>query len=642
MQTVQPVSDSIRILHVDDDKNQLAMMRELLRTFDPDMELDSVLNPLEVLEKIRNNWYDCLVIDFQMPQMNGIDLSIKIRKENAVPIILYTGKGSEEVAEMAFAVGINDYFRKEINHQHYQVLAKKIRHVVEKQRMEQIYTSVVKVARDSIIIAVGEKLVFANHAFVELIGASSVKEVFGIGLNLITNVEKKRLQEARSSLINGEKTYIITESEIKRKDGKRIPVEINLSLTEYMGEKAFLYFLRDITKQIVYENEIKNSEVRYRTLLELAPDGIITINLRGNVTWINPAYTSITGFTEEEIVGKKIWSIEAVRAPDIKTFLRLFYDQVRGKKIPPIESQWVSKDGKLGWAEGRASLIKIDQKKTEVLLILRDITERKKMEEDLKKYSMEMEHLAGERAQKLLDSEKMIAAGAIASTVAHDLRGPLGAIRNAVYIMNTKPETSAEMRQIINKAVDNAVQMLNDIQGKTANESIQVEDIDIVSFIESVIKETPIPSRITMKTDLRESTVIFDRLKIRRVIENLIRNAVDAMPEKGNLQISNKIEANKVVIEVKDTGVGIPDDVLKGLFKPFYTTKEKGTGLGLYYCRKTLESHGGTIEVKSKVGSGTTFILSIPMLWGGKDEHFASEIPLQIEPQLYSLNSNNM
>ncbi len=609
------------------------MMRELLRTFDPDMELDSVSNPLIVPEKIRNNWYDCLVIDFQMPEMNGIDLSMKIRKENPVPIILYTGKGSEEVAEMAFSVGINDYFRKEINHQHYQVLAKKIRHVVEKQRMEQIYTSVVKEARDSILIAVGEKLVFANQAFVELIGASSIKDVLGMSLNQITNVGKKWLQDEMASLIHGEKIYIITESEIKRKDGKKIPVELNLSLTDYMGERAFLCFLRDITKQIVFENKIKNSEVRYRTLLELAPDGIITINLRGNVTWINPAYTSITGFTEEEIVGKKIWSIEAVRAPDIKMFLRLFFDQVRGKSIPPIESQWVSKDGKLGWAEGRASLIKIDNKKTEVLLILRDITVRKKMEKDLKKYSMEMEHLAGERAQKLLDSEKMIAAGAVASTVAHDLRGPLGAIRNAVYMMDNHPEKSADMRQIINKAVDNAVQMLNDIQGKTVNERIQVEDIDIVAFIESVIKETPIPSRITVKTDLKEATVIFDRLKIRRVIENLIRNAVDAMPEKGNLHISNKIGADKVVIEVQDTGMGIPDDVLKGLFKPFYTTKVNGTGLGLYYCRKTLEAHGGSIEVKSKVGTGTTFILSTPMLYGGKDEHFASEIPLQIEPQ---------
>ena len=638
MNLIQSSSDLIRILHVDDDENQLIMMRELLRIFDPHMEFDSVSNPLEVPEKLRNKWYDCLVIDYQMPKMTGIELSMKIRKENKIPIILYTGKGSEEVAEMAFSVGINDYFRKEVNSQHIQVLAKKIRDVVDKQRMEQIYTSVVKEARNSIVIAVGDKIVFANQAFVELTGASSVKDVLSKNLNQIIIVEKKLLQDERAGLKQGEKTYTITESEIKRKDGKRIPVEINLSIIEYLGEKAFLFFLRDITKQKTFETEIKNSEVRYRTLLELAPDGIITINLRGNVTWINPAYTSITGFAEEDIVGKKIWSIEAVRAPDIKTFLRLFYDQVKGKSIPPVESQWVSKDGKLGWAEGRASLIKIDNKKTEVLLILRDITIRKKMEKDLKAYSMEMEHLAAERAHKLLDSEKMIAAGAIASTVAHDLRGPLSAIRNAVYIFDKDPEKSTEMKQIINKAVDNAVQMLNDIQEKTATESLQVEDINVVAFIESVINETPIPSRITVKTDLREATVSFDRLKIRRVIENLIRNAVDAMPEKGNLYISNKIDADKVVIEVKDTGEGIPDDVLKGLFKPFHTTKVTGTGLGLYYCRNTLEAHEGSIEVKSKVGSGTTVILSIPMKYVGTDELIATVISHQVEPPLSTLN----
>lgn len=643
MKLFQRSSDLIRVLHVDDDESQLIMMRELLQIFDPGIELDSVSDPLEVPEKLRNNWYDCLVIDFQMPEMTGIDLTMKIRKENTIPIILYTGKGSEEVAEKAFSVGINDYFRKEITPQHYQVLAKRIRDVVDKQRMEQVYTSVVKEARDAIVIVVGEKLVFANQAFVELIGASSVQDVLGMnGLNLITSVEKKLLRDEMASLIQGEKTYIIAELEIKRKDGKRIPVEINTSVIEYLGEKAFLCFFRDITDRKALEAGIKKSEVRYRSLLELAPDGIITISLNGDVTWINSAYSLITGFAEEEVVGKKVWSIGPVRATDIKMYFGLFFDLLRGKSNPPIEFQWVRKDGEIGWGEGRASLLKIDNKMTEVLLILRDITARKEMEEDLLKYSKDMEHLAEERAQKLLDSEKMVAVGAIASTIAHDLRGPLSVIRNAVYLMDATPERSSEMKQIIIEAVDNAAQMLNDIRGKTADDILHIEDVDIAAFIESVVKETPIPSRITVRTDLREATVSLDKLRIRRVLENLIRNAVDAMPDKGKLQISNKIDIDKVVIEVKDTGVGIPDDVLKGLFKPFNTTKVAGMGLGLYSCRKTLVAHEGAIEVKSKVGSGTTFILNIPMKKVQDNELAATVIAPQLESHQITLNSNNL
>jgi signal transduction histidine kinase len=312
-------------------------------------------------------------------------------------------------------------------------------------------------------------------------------------------------------------------------------------------------------------------------------------------------------------VGKKAWSLKTLRTADMGMFLHLFIDLLGDKPVPPVEFQWVSKDGNLGWGEGRASLIKIDSKKTEVLLSVRDITERKQMEKDLRGYSKNMERLAEERAIKLLESEKLVVAGTIASTVAHDLRGPLNTIMNAVYLMDTKPEKSDEMKAIILKAVENASKMLNEVRSKTASEMLTFEELDVATFIELIIKETPIPQRIEVKTNLEHQMVKVDRLKIRRVIENLIRNAVEAMPKKGSLQISNRVEGEKLVIEVRDSGVGIPKERINSLFKPFNTTKENGTGLGLHYCKKTMEDHGGDIEVKSEVGSGTTIILKIPM-----------------------------
>jgi signal transduction histidine kinase len=197
--------------------------------------------------------------------------------------------------------------------------------------------------------------------------------------------------------------------------------------------------------------------------------------------------------------------------------------------------------------------------------------------------------------------------------VAHDLRGPLNTIMNAVYLMDTKPEKSDEMKAIILKAVENASKMLNEVRSKTASEMLTFEELDVATFIELIIKETPIPQRIEVKTNLEHQMVKVDRLKIRRVIENLIRNAVEAMPKKGSLQISNRVKGEKLVIEVRDSGVGIPKERINSLFKPFNTTKENGTGLGLHYCKKTMEDHGGDIEVKSEVGSGTTIILKIPM-----------------------------
>jgi signal transduction histidine kinase len=212
-----------------------------------------------------------------------------------------------------------------------------------------------------------------------------------------------------------------------------------------------------------------------------------------------------------------------------------------------------------------------------------------------------------------MESERMVFAGAIASTVAHDLKGPLNTILNAVYLMDAKPEKAAQMKEIIVNAVDNASKMLEEARGRTTSRGLSLEELDIASFIESIVEETPIDRRIELKTDLQHFSIEIDRLRMRRAIENLIRNAIDAMPSKGTLLLTSRKEGEKGVIEVKDTGTGIPNEMLGKLFTPFNTTKEKGTGLGLHYCKNTLEEHGGSIEVNSKAGSGTTFILRIPL-----------------------------
>ena len=607
-------NNRIRVLHVDDDESQLEMTKLFLEQLDDGFQIKSEQSPNAALRELEDGKFDCVVLDFKMPEMNGIELTRIIRKESDIPIILYTGQGSEEVAEEAFSVGINDYIRKELSPSHYQLLAKRILDIVEKRRIEQVYSNVVKYAKDAISIVVGEKIVFVNEAFLKLVGVSSEKDLLNHSIiNFITGNEKKTIQEDMASLLRGEVAYNITEREIKRKDRKKIAVEIKSSVIDYKGERALLFFLRDVTDRKALEDEIKESEIKYRSLVELSPDGIITIDLRGNVTWVNEAYSSITGYKIEEVVNKKVWALKTVRPSDIGVFLGMFIKLIRGHEVPPSEFQWLTKDGTHGWGEGRASLIKIDGKKTEVLLSLRDITQRKQMEDDLKKFSRDMGRLAEERAQKLLESEKIVVAGAIASTVAHDLKGPLNTILNAVFLMDVKPEKAAEMREIIVNAVGNASKMLDEARGKTAPGALKFEDVEVATYINLILKETLIPIHIEVKTDLEPVTVEIDKLRIRRVIENLIRNAIDAMPSQGSLLISCCKEGDKAVIKVKDSGVGIPKEMTNKLFKPFQTTKVNGTGLGLHYCKNTMDEHGGDIEVNSKVGSGTTFILRIPM-----------------------------
>ncbi|MCW4048806.1 MAG: response regulator [Candidatus Bathyarchaeota archaeon] len=123
----------IRILHIDDDADTLLFAKRVLEKIDSGMHVETIQDPLEVETRLRTGNFDCIVSDFVMPKLNGIELAKRIREKSDIPFILYTGQGSEEVAEEAFKVGVNDYVRKEVSASHFQVLAKRIRSAVERK-----------------------------------------------------------------------------------------------------------------------------------------------------------------------------------------------------------------------------------------------------------------------------------------------------------------------------------------------------------------------------------------------------------------------------------------------------------------------------------------------------------------------------
>ncbi len=123
--------DSIRVLHVDDEETQIEFAKTFIEFSDSAIHMESVTSPQEALDRLQDESFDCIVSDYQMSGMDGIELAGKIRETSDIPIIIYTGRGSEEVAEAAFTVGVNDYLRKETNPSHYHVLARRIRTAVE-------------------------------------------------------------------------------------------------------------------------------------------------------------------------------------------------------------------------------------------------------------------------------------------------------------------------------------------------------------------------------------------------------------------------------------------------------------------------------------------------------------------------------
>ncbi len=599
-------SKPIKVLHVDDDEWQLNMLKELIQTFDNQIEVNSINDSLKVTEVLRSNDYDCIITDFQMPNMNGIDLAKEIRKESSIPIIIYTGQGSEEVAEKAFAVGINDYFRKEVIPQHYQVIAKRIRNIVEKQRIENVYSHIVKDAKDSIAILVDGKVAFVNDALLNLLEASSDGKILGkTGIDLLFGIDKREAEQAVKSLLDGTQNQLDFDLEIKKSNGKLLPVVINASVIDFLGEKGILCFLRDITERKAFETKIKKSEIKFRTLVELAPDGIMTVTRNGDITWINEEFSRITGYSAQEIVGKKVWSIKTIRALDIPKFVRVFYDLLRGGSIPTVEFQWIHKEGKTGWGEGRASAVKIENEMTEILLFVRDITERKKLETDIKKYSSNVELLEKENTMTILESEKILDEDAFKHSIINELKGTLNTIVNAIYLMDAKPEKCEEMKHTILDAVENASTLMSQVHETATPERLDLEEVDIANLIDIIVSTILVPSDIDVHLALEKQIIRIDRGKMGHALINILTNAVEMLPSKGLLKISTTNEGDHLVIEIKNSGIGIP--------LSSKTSQTSSDHPELASSRKIIKAHGGDLEIVSELGIGTTMKIILPL-----------------------------
>ena len=223
-----------------------------------------------------------------------------------------------------------------------------------------------------------------------------------------------------------------------------------------------------------------------------------------------------------------------------------------------------------------------------------------------------LEAVVEERTRDLLEAEKMAALGKVVSMVSHDLRGPLQKIRNLAYLLEHEPHRSDEYLKMINDSVLFSIDILDDLREHTRDEPLTLIDVEVSRLLEQVISDSVIPENVEVQLTAPPHQVSIDYNKMRRVLWNLVKNACEAMPDGGVLKMEAKGSSSGLIIDVSDTGAGVPEDFQDKLFMAFNTTKGKGIGLGLAYSKRTVEQHGGTIGVETEVGIGTTFRIHLP------------------------------
>ena len=220
--------------------------------------------------------------------------------------------------------------------------------------------------------------------------------------------------------------------------------------------------------------------------------------------------------------------------------------------------------------------------------------------------------------QDLIKSEKFATIGRLASSVAHELRNPLAAIKNISYFLSKmgaySDNKSKQMVNMLSSEVLRANKIITDLLDYSRTKKLNKLSVDIVAFVNKVIPAVPVPSNILITKNLEKFDVIMDPDKITQVLINLITNARDAMPpEGGEINISTKKSGNMCQIFIKDNACGMSEETLSHLFEPLFTTKLKGIGLGLPIVKEIIDAHQGKVTVTSTKNVGTTFKIEIPL-----------------------------
>lgn len=390
------------------------------------------------------------------------------------------------------------------------------------------------------------------------------------------------------------------ETRVRTKSGEIRDVITSIEKIRLANEEAMLSAVIDITDRKRDQEQLAHSERKYRTLFEAAADAIVLVDARGSVLDVNPAGLAIVGKNRDEVLGKNFRELmPASEIPRIEEHLQALPENRATEE--PFETYVEAPDGRRSSVQIRTRVIRGDGAEPFLQVIARDITEQKEFQ------------------RRLVEHERLASMGQVAAYVAHEINTPLANI-GLLTATATRKTTDAEMLEKLEKIHDQnrlAASIVKDLLTWTRSENVTLVECDLRTVIEASLEQMG-PYRkeeVSLVTDLGEYSLFayVDPLRMQQVLVNLVKNALQATTS-GSVTVRLEERAQAFAISVSDTGTGMPKEVLDHLFQPFFTTKKRmeGTGLGLAFSKSVVSAHGGTIEVASQEGQGSTFAVLLP------------------------------
>lgn len=393
-------------------------------------------------------------------------------------------------------------------------------------------------------------------------------------------------------------THYDKEGNLRYKEITMYPVKDDNGHAIYAIE-----ILRDVTKGMFLQQEIKESEEKFRGIVETATDAIVAIDHNHKIILFNKAAEEIFGYMREEVLGKDLNILILSQVGDHYRHVTRYMETRKPHLIGRVVEDTALRKG------GEEFPVTIARSVTKVkggpvfTAIIRDQTQTKQME------------------RRLIQSERLAAVGEVVAHVSHEIRNPLtiiGGFANQLIRSAGVTEKDKQKLQIIANEVKRLEQFLGGVGDftKPIEPVRQMENVnDIVettyALLEGEARERDIEFEKNLDHNIPLSMV--DPNQIKQMLLNLVKNALEATSRGGKISICTELDDHHIRMHVSDTGTGIPRGLLGEIFHPFFTTKKSGTGLGLSMCYKIIKNHGGEIRVQSKLREGSIFTIDLPI-----------------------------
>lgn len=362
---------------------------------------------------------------------------------------------------------------------------------------------------------------------------------------------------------------------------------------------------RDITERKNVETLLEESRQQYRSLFEYSPDIVSMLDLNGTITNLNPQFEKITGYNRCDFIGKNFAAL--LPESDKQIVLDKLSQVVEDQSPQMFELNFPHKKGHSLTFQSSSLPIIVNDKIAGIICTSRDVTELRQTEERLRR------------------TDKLTVVGELSASVAHEIRNPLTSLKGLVQLLKMEDEKHQLYYQIMLDELDRINHIVSELLLLAKPQQIKFTKADlqmILNGVISLLKSEASLHNIQIEFAVQEQEAIIEcePNQLKQLFINILKNAIEASSAGDLVAISLDVTDNHVTVRVKDQGCGISKEFLERIGEPFYSSKEKGTGLGMTVSFKIVQSHNGTIKFLSEPDKGTEVIVQLPTKHDGKKE----------------------